>query len=573
MKKIFCLCFSLFLAFSCCITAFAAQPSFAVTVSKYNSGTRKYDPAVTATSGDLLLVSIEVRGVLSSLSCLNLKLGYDSSLVTYVAGSGESHMVPGNPGAGSPLFTDKASSTSPPESYLIAYLGADQAGASAAFAENVTGTVLTFLFSCGSTSGNADFTLTVKEIFNKNYKPVALASKTAKGSVEISGWSLSAETKALFEKIVTVTYPGSGADIEAAQSAYALLGSAGMLHFKKQYPALFEAYSTAWTRYYDLAQKTQLDALEAEISTYQSTYASVLALNADSVNKDNYQAVKAAYRAFEKLSPQARARMGPEAACLTQLNLRAKEVGDRLDETALADEMAEEFISMYAILWPLNEQTVRSDYANLMPRVVEGKQSYNELDFDHMSPQVLSNIQSYGTQLAFLMGIIEQAAAADEQEQALLNEISAFTGQWLYVLKLNSLKVTIGDESAVKMMLEAFDKLSPNAQTRMSSRKTAAEDMLKLIESLKNISKDNPGVIVPTENQKPGGTVEKIVYRDVAKPIEVEKLKTQQSVQVMQVPALVRWMMILACAAMLTVFIPVVIYLILKRRERREGLQ
>ncbi len=535
-------------------SAVLAAPTVKPTIEvlKYDTATGQYQAVDSAANGDVLMVRVGLSGTVSSLSALRIKISYDATQVSYSEGSAQAILT-----SGSPIFNNVIPEATA-QGYVMAYWSTNHSvnGESVAFAENISGPVATLLFTCKAQSGTADFTATVEEIYNGKYLIVELAEESAAASVNFSQWEWNDAERRAFEKIVTLTYPDSKADIEAAEAIFANLSGDQKQLLKSVYPELYDAYCTAWNRYYDLARDSAVDAIDAKIAEFMTLYGDELKLTPETVTQSNYQSVLNMYRYYNTLSLQVKARIDSALReRIEKLNEAAKALQVASEDREIADATAQDFINLYKDIWNTPDEAVVADYESLYDTVLEADATYNGLDFANMSPEMKETVDAYGKQLEHYLALIKEAIAADEAASELNKEMAAFTDKWSALLRLNALTVSVSDETALTMMLSDYELLSDAAKGRLSSYKLNGEQLLKLIESLKEKGEENP---TPTEpdNNATQPTV----------PTEGNtEVKTELIVR--EIPMIVKVMVILMCVAVTTVFVPMIIYAVYKKKK------
>ena len=127
--------------------------------------------------------------------------------------------------------------------------------------------------------------------------------------------------------------------------------------------------------------------------------------------------------------------------------------------------------------------------------------------------------------------------------------------------------VGVDDKTAIEMMLTDYEKLSDVAKQRLSSNKAMAEGLLDVIASYNNIQGTvggNSGITVVPQ----GGTTQEVI-KEVQVPIETIVTQTLSNLQFRNVPTIVYVMILLMGVAVLTMPIPVIFYL-LRRRKRNK---
>lgn len=584
MKKLLSLVLALILLSMTCITVSAApKPTISIDVKKYNSSSNIYESTETASSGDLLMVTVSTGGTIKNLAAINLRLMYNSSLVKYVESSATSYLVPGNVNAGKPSYINSINSSSPTESFIQAYVGA-HSQANQVIAAQVTGDMFTFLFTCVGVSGTADFKVVIDEIYDTTYHTIKLKNTEAIDSVTLESWVLSTEYKGIFSELLDINYnPGQADDskediiladcvyyggkyvdpVTNKTTLYPGFTAAEMLKFQASYPELFKAYSGAWDEYYKQAENAILDKVLTERNLFLDKYDDVLDLSADKVTEANYESVLAMYKAYDKeLSDQAKVQMDPEdIKHIKELNDAAKKVKAVVDARTNADLDAKDFHEspIYKVLWGLEDFEIIENYSSMFDTATSALAELNNLDFDNMSDKWKAIILGHRDEIDHILKVIEETVKNNAEEAAILAEVSAFNEQWFRVFKLNAMTVSINDKTAIEMMIEAYNNLSDGAKKSVTAKVSNAKSLLSLIESMNQIKdNDTTGTVVVPQSQ----IVEKIVYKDA----EGEGNQTSSQALVREMPLFVKIMAIIAMACMLLMFVPVIIYCCTSKR-------
>ncbi len=526
----------LFSAFS--VMAATASPALYSELLRYDRASESWVTADEIGYEDLVMVKVGFASAgIRNLGALKLKMTYTGSTVTYVPRSAATPLT-----AGDPLFTDKYNTASPDESYLITYLSLSSATGNDPIAAAVQGDVATYIFKCVAADGKCEFSVSVLELYDTDYKKLALANSTATASAAIVQQGLDDGELAAFEKVSAVTYPDSKGDIEAADKAYEALTGKQQLLLKNKYPQLFEDYQSAWRRYYDLANSAAVEAVQQEVKSFLIASGAVLDLMPEDVTEENYQSVLEMYSRYKTLSDQAKVRLtDAQSQRIRELNEKAKEIEDILYDRMIADDGAQLFIDTYAVLWGVSDEAVKLDYESMKAMVDEALKAYKEdLDFENMSSGMQEKVAQYGQILERYAGIIRQAEADAQLSREILDEISAFSQKWSKVLALNAVTVTVGDRTAIEMMLEDYEKLSDAAKEQLLSQKNNGQQLLSVIAAME----EKPGAVRPGETE----TV----------PVETEVIKTNSIIRNM--PKFVLVMLILAGIAVLSVFAAGAVY-------------
>ncbi len=559
----------------CCFTVSAADPAVSVSISKFDSASNSYIETVTAYADDLLLVTISVDKAISKLACLNLKLNYNGNVVSYVKNSATSHIVADNPKAGSPIYIDNFNDKNPEISFIQSYIGADSYNKQE-LASSVSGKLLTFVFSCNGSEGQAQFSVSITEIYDSTYHTIKLSNTTTSSQVTISKWALSESDKKAFEKLLNITYPDSKEDIEAADSIVSSFTSAQLKKFKSGYPDLFATYNNAWNKYYDLSQDALLSSVKAEISEFLSKNSAALKLTADKVNSSNYKKVLDMYKSYSNLSDPAKTNM--DAATkkkITALNEAAKAVKKSVEAKQLANDLAKEFINnaMYKVLWDMDEQGIKDSILEeesrlaLIERLSAAKTELEDLALDNLSAKNKKKINELKKRLDYISSYIEVAIKDNEKALAIQAEIDAFNKQWSDVFGITMFNVKVTDKSAIELMLKAYEDLSEDAKKALASRKQTALSLIELIDGLleadnsqtENMKEPETQIQtqIQTQTEIQTQTVEKVVEKEVLVEGEEKVVKSVRTT-----PLFVKIMVLLALISMLLMFVPIIIYCI-----------
>lgn len=564
MKKLFCTVVACLLLITSAVPAFAANTiEPVVQVYKYSNGT--FDsPTATATKGDLLLVRVAFNQSVPSLASLRVKLEFPKDKVKLIEGSFTPELVPGNTQAGDPIFTVK-------EGYIVALFSNGSITSENEIAQNVTN-VASFIFSCTAGDGSVEFKGTIDNAMDKGFNDVVMTAKTASTIVTLGAWTLSDSERAIFEELKTITYApdsaqDSKADIDAADVIYNQMTAAEKVKFKDSYKDLYEYYRTAWTRYYDASVEASKAAVQAEVDRFVAENQEALAITStNQVNDDNYQAVLDAITAYGKLTGQAKVLALNYKAQLDTLSEPAKKIQTRIE----ADKAAQEyFIAPYMnTLWGLQESDVNAEtYADLMVIAAEAETEYGSLDQDNMSTAMKEKVITYYEKLTTLQKKIADIAELVGEDAAVQEEIAEFIQKWHVVTRLTALTVGIDDKTAIEMMLEDYEKLSDVAKQRLASNKSMAEGLLQMISSYNNIQGTvggNSGITVVPQ----GGTTQEVI-KEVQVPVEKLITQTLSNLQIRNVPTIVYVMIILMGVAVLTLQIPLIVYLLYRKNKSK----
>ncbi len=547
MKRITSLILIAVILCSSCLTVFAAsQNVIQLKAEKFDTAEGAYVAADSVNPGEVVRVELRLPNAIASIAALRLKVFYDSNMLSYVQNSALNGLT-----LGVSPFTNNTEI--PEQSYVLAYWVKENQNAPAAV--DVKGTILSLSFKCiASGVAQTGISVEVLEAYDRDYKPLQFDIAAEDGKVTVTGSVLTEPENEVFAKLLNIQYPESKGDIEAADSLYAGFSAAKQLTFKESSPELFSAYQNAWTRYWEMAEQGTEQAIQNEVDAFldHAAVKEALTMKPESVTTENYQKVLDAYNSYKKLTGPAKTRIDAAIIQLLQaLKEAAENAQQKAEDTQIADELLDDYINLYAAqnLWGLSDTMVRSSYQDLMAVAAEARTAYDELPVDSMSTAKQEQAESRLAYLERILQIIKGEAAKDADEQALLEEIVAFTQQWSEVLKLNALTVGEKHEFAIEMMLSQYATLSEEAQERLKSQKEKAEQLYQLIQERKNEQ--------PEPEIKP-------------QPDKTPEQDGNANVQTRKTPLIVIIMLIAMFAGLLSLIFPVALYLIY--RKRRKGV-
>lgn len=561
MKKFISVLVTIMLLITLTLPVYAAddvQP--VITVYKYDGNSGYNVNATEATKGDLLLVRVAFNKPIASLSTARVTLEFPEDKAGYVKGSFAPEIVPSNSQAGQPVFTEK-------KNHLVAIFGKLLMTDGAEIAKDVTN-IASFVFYCNADEGNISFKVTLDNVIGGSYENIAVGARTTTATITLKSWNMTSEEQAVFEKLQTISYPNSITDINAADKIYNAYTAAEKLKFKEKYPELFEGYRTAWTRYYDASLEASQAAVRAEVELFVSENQTALSIKSpEGVTEGNYQAVLDAIDAYGKMTGQAQVLALDYKAQLDSIAEAAKKVKDRIE----ADELAQQdFIDAYmSTLWNLDESNINQEtYADLMVIAEEAKAIYGSLEHDALSSEMKKQVDTYYAKLSRLIEKIKEVAKSVGEDEAIQKEIADFTQKWHVVTRLNSLTVGVNDKTAIEMMLQDFETLSPTAKQRLASRKTMAEQLLTYIGSLNGIQGSVGGVNTGIAMVPQGGSTQEVV-KQIQVPVEKVVTQTQSNLQYRNVPTIVYVMIFLVLLAVLSMIGTMLLYFCYRGKEMK----
>ena len=566
MKRIISLIAAIILVFTLAVPAYAAKPSITLSVKRYDTAQKAYVKTNgKAINGDLLLVEIGVSGTLPSIGAMRLKLLYNSAIADYIDG-GEFLYI----NSGTPLVKNKISDSNAEQSYTLATIGGDGNSSGTAVAENFSGTVVAYLFRCKST-GVCRFTATFEEIYDKNYKNISIDKKQT-SFVTVSRWEF--PDLPLFSALKDIKYPDSKTAIEAADKAYEKLSSTEQTRFKLNFPDEYNYYSSAWKRYYDLADAAAEAAIMAEIDLLLNSedYLKIKDLTADDINETNYESAVSSYNKYKKLSNSAKKRVSDAVKNkINSLYAPAAEIVVRIKRQKSADEDAELFNSIYNNLKDLDDVAVRSGAESdlFLDQIRSATADIESMDIDIMSPDYKNQMQEWKKKLAHYNELIEDELIKRGISQKLLEEINAFTSKWSKVLRLHMLNVKISDKSAIEMMLEDYENLSDAAKEQLSSSYNSAKQLLRIIGAVKDSNNNTNSNTFIDSNNSPQQNTENIGQTTGSN--NVLTVETVKKIFVEgDIAPVVKIFAVITAVSVLSIFFPIGVQLIHQIKKQKE---
>lgn len=564
----------------------AASPTLRPSIMLYRYNGTSYEQLNSSEldSGDFLQVRIAFNETVPSLGSLRVRLEFPNNSVKFVSGSAKNELNPGDPQAGNPLTTTG-------DGYIQTYFSPADISANAEIATNVK-SIVAYGFFCNAKSGTEiSFKVTVDNLFDKDIKDIKMAKRTATANVKVKTWKLSAADEEAFKKLAnfdlsTKTLAEIQADIANAEKIFNSYTSVDQANFRSVYPELYNYYETAWYRYYDLAKEASEREIIEAANQFKEKYAAVLALKSEDVNKDNYKSVIEAYTEINKLDGGVLRKLTDEKALLTKLNETAQKIKEQIKAQKDADEYLQiDFIEGCEALWKVTDEIAKVEYSQTLVLISQAEAAYNNLGPENLSDEGKALAAPYLEKLARLKEIATAAAKAAGENDAVFKEVSEFTNKWFAVIKLNSMTVGIKDETAINLMLEDFKNLSQNAQNKLSAQKNSAEQMLKVIASLKEISKDNNvtapggGSTVEVIKEVPVEVIKEVpVKTEVKVPTEAKSDQNAQAAKntlsretiIKEIPLIIKVVSIAMGISVLSMIVPIAWYLIKFKFKKTE---
>ncbi len=441
----------------------AGQATAGISAKIYDGNAKKFVTVSDVQVGQIFYIPVTLNGNRPAMA-FAIALQYDKALLDFMPGSSIS------------LFTE---STEEISTYT------NDSGAAVVWESGITealsGEVYYAAFRVKNLSETVQATveLTVTQLLDGDYEEMTVSYGTKQVSLQLrTNTSLSAEELAPFQKLATITYPASKADIEAADAAFRALGSQKQQILKQAYQELYQDYITAWSRYNRLVDEAAEQAVLDELAAYANAHAEVLKLTPETVQMSHSEAVAAARKALKNEDTA----LSQRAAVL--LNRTYAELLDSLQEAIEEQEYIQSEIDgykeAYANLFNLDEKTVQMDLESYLKMLEEAISVY-----DGKPDAVKEALKEPYASMVKMRDYCKDQLALEDASEELTQEVGAYQAQWLDVLLLNTATVTEGDETAIRMALAAYNGLSPEAKAQLEPKIKNLEALLLLIEGMK----------------------------------------------------------------------------------------
>lgn len=361
-------------------------------------------------------------------------------------------------------------------------------------------------------STSTTVTLKLNQLFeaNSTQDDISFSSQSRDVTVYLQASVLSTSDIAPFEKLETVSYPASASDIAAANAAFAELTDYQKEQLKKLYPDAYNWYATAQSRYNRLADAAAQQAVEDEMAAFELAHKDVLTLTPETVTADKAAAVKAASDGFSALSDRAKVLMEKK------YKERLENLMTAIEDTLESQNEVKNFNEKYSNLYNLDEATIEDDPTSYATLLDEALMVYGSLT-DAAKASLKEHADHFTAMRAYCDEVVEKDAA----QAALMAEVSDFQGQWTDVLLLNQFTVSQGDETAIRLALVAYERLSDGAKDLLAGRINNLEGLLAVIE---NMQGEQPSGTVTVPVIIPGATETVVVENENS--VEVYKTKT-----------------------------------------------
>lgn len=483
-----------------------ASADMSLDVRKFDSAAGKYTPVTQANAGDLIYIGVTLTPV-SALGGITFTLEYDEALFTLdkaksfstIVDSKSEMFVTANNGKITVAWDTLSKDTA--VSGVVFYVALRISGAVAKDTVCTFPTAIVEMFDGSSNQTTINGTV-------KNTPQVTLVTT-----------QLPQELLDLAASLANLTYnpnndPSLGkdslADIEACEELYSTLNPQQQISFKNNYATLYENLSTARTRYYRLAESEAERLAREEVENFKKKFADVLALTVDTVQLSDKAAVDEAYNWMQELlSPQAKVLLDDQTKQhLTDLYNMVAELA--ADEAAKEEALqaAQEYLDTYGYLFTdVYLASFHAAYAEDAPRVMEAELMYSLL------PQLAQDMltKEYAI-LQQLLDLIDQYTAEDAELAELLEKVADFQNAYKYVYTLNAGNVSIADQSAIQMVIDAFNALDDEEEAELKARLqpkiTQLQNLLQIIETMNNSKPDDDdngsGNVTPPSNDNNG---------------------------------------------------------------------
>lgn len=349
---------------------------------------------------------------------------------------------------------------------------------------------------------------------------IKATSVTARAAFTVKVLRLQSSELAPFEKLVNITYPDSQADIIAAKAAYTALGSTKQQQLHSDYPALYEAYSTAQSRYNRLAEAAAEQQVRDELAAYIATHAPVWKLTVDTVQLSDAARVNDAVNDQKALSARAQSLLDKKYSGLLQA------LQTVLETLAESTQEISDYKAAYDHLSGLTEKDIAEDYASYNTMLDEAL-----LVYDMLSDRTKTALAPMADTFKKYKRSCETYLEKDKAAQAVAEKVAAFQKQWLSVLMLNANTVSAADETAIRMMLSAYNEQEDSVKSALAARMASFDGLLLLIAGMQpgGIQTEPEIIVQPGTNTHTTSTVTQTVVQTVTEEKDRLVYKTKSS--------------------------------------------
>lgn len=475
LRKFLCgILLSALLAASAAVPAFAAGTA-RISIRTAAGGNGQYVDTSRFTAGDTIYLPIQITGV--NATCVRgftASVAYDESLLSF-------------DNASFCAVQDKDAYFMTNASNGKAVIAWDTTAMDTVFSGDVF--YLQFTVNQGdAASVQTQFTLDVKEFYESvsGFPDIAyqIAARTAAVTLEFETVPSDMLQKAA--RLETVT-ADSLADITAAETAFHAMTTTQQQLMKSKYPTQYEWLSTARTRYNRAVEQAGEEKIAQLALQYQTRYGEVLKLTVETVAASDRTRVQEAKTAYGNLPSSVTSRLDRNIPKLLSALL------DKIDILDDCAKEVREYRNAYGYLMELTDTMLESGFSKYSTLIDEAV-----MVFDTLLPESQTALANEIAAIRALQGKCDAIAAADEAEAALRAKVSAFQQKWLYVFTLNNSNVTVGDKSAIKMVLADYEKQEDEVRERLASRMKTLHTLLTAIEKLEQAAPPANGGTVTT---------------------------------------------------------------------------
>jgi len=536
------------------VTFSAAAKKWSAEISNYVAL-----PGNSTSAGDVIGVFVKAQTI-EKLSGIDFTLEYNNSTFTYLLDSATSFITDSNGQVASNADTAKGS-------VRVLWDTTTSGGASVGLNDMF---VLRFSVpETGVALNDVKFKFTINTLyyFDTKVRPIEMTSKTFDVGVNVAASATVPQNLiTAMQKLVTIEYTKASMDnIIAAENLYAGLTSAVKVAFAAQYPELYQAFSTARTRYSAAAEKADQDAVIKAKNDFLQANAAILAKLPKDLKEGDSVALEALETQYGMLGVRSKALLTNDEKKKIEELIAAIEA---VDDVTFFNSFHRWIIDANVDVTLLEHPGVLLEQLNEIIGWVSGRSA--------LSLEFLKNEKK---ELDKLEVELKAALGTSEEELAIQAETRAYQLMWNPVFFKTADSVEIGDELAIRMAIADYNKLSPEAKNRLAYRLNIFNSLLLVIESLKETEKEVETITVtntvnntitqtlevPVENQV---LVEIPTEQIVEVPVEVQVKEVVEvpvkggvtKVQAQKMSDVIYWLMLLAGISVILLIYPVISY-------------
>ncbi|MBP3626488.1 MAG: hypothetical protein J6J39_00400 [Clostridia bacterium] len=524
-------------------TALAEDVSFYLQIQKYDLAEKKYVDCTAVYPDDSIRVTIS-SDVINNIGGMRAILNFDNSLLEVKGDSSECVI------ADDTAILTFAENQEKATASVIWFTNSNNI--------SVEGKLFCFYFKAKTFTSNStlNFKLNIVELYDSGNVDISNGNSFEK-SIPALAKVISDADLQIFRKLLVIEYNQETLkNISAADMLFKSYSGTQVLVFKAQNPDLYNAYINAQNKYNELALQASQQEAQKEKEKFISRNQQIINKNLDNVTVADSDAITSLESEYNSLSPRAKLlidqktkdKIGALSKKLTEIKQNEENAG-----------AAQTFKNDYAALWSMDYETLKAE-ETFRTMVSEAVMVYDMM----LTDGVKALLSAEKDKLDKLSAWCNEIVADNEEEKKLSEEVSNFQKKWIYVLTLNSSNVEISDKSAIELMLEDLSSQSSEIQERLSAKKTAAEQLLTILETLEQETDIGENDAI-TDNGAAGDNTQTIIKT------QTKTVKDTVTAYVGNIPKIIIVLSVILAVSFVLLLVPTGAYLYLSSKKVRRG--